>query len=89
MCEMGRLDKVLRKVLDGRSDANIAFRDLRSLLLGLGFEERTKGSHHIFRRRGVEELINLQREGSEAKPYQVRQVRSAIQRYRLWESDDA
>jgi predicted RNA binding protein YcfA (HicA-like mRNA interferase family) len=51
-------------VLEGRSDANIAFDDLRALLLRLGFEERTRGSHHIFRRSNVEERINLQREGS-------------------------
>jgi hypothetical protein len=40
-----------------------------ALLLHLGFEERTRGSHHIFRRAGIEERINLQREGSQAKPY--------------------
>jgi predicted RNA binding protein YcfA (HicA-like mRNA interferase family) len=51
-------------VLEGRSDANIAFDDLRALLLRLGFEERTRGSHHMFRRSNVEERINLQREGS-------------------------
>ena len=37
----------------------------------------------IFRKAGVEEKINLQREGSEAKPYQVRQVRVVILKYRL------
>lgn len=31
----------------------------------------------------VDELINLQRDGSEAKPYQVRQVRAVILRFRL------
>jgi hypothetical protein len=49
----------------------------------LGFEERTRGSHHIFRRHGVRELINLQREGSKAKVYQVRQVRQVVVRYGL------
>ena len=44
---------------------------------------RVRGSHHIFRKAGVEEKINLQREGSEAKPYQVRQVRAVILKYRL------
>ena len=59
------------------------FNDLRQMLLWLGFEERTRGSHHIFRRRGVRELINLQREGNKAKVYQVRQVRQIIVRYGL------
>ena len=50
---------------------------------GLGFTERIRGSHHIFRREGVRELINLQRDGSQAKPYQVRQVRQVILRNHL------
>ena len=51
----------------------------------LGFDERTPGSHHIFRTPGVEERINLQRDGKHAKVYQVRQVRAVILRYRLGE----
>jgi len=80
--------KALWKVLSGRSDANIRFADLRSLLLALGFTERTSGSHHIFGRPGVEELVNLQREGNMAKVYQVRQVRRVILRYGLGEAID-
>jgi predicted RNA binding protein YcfA (HicA-like mRNA interferase family) len=49
----------------------------------LGFEKRVKGSHHLFRKAGVEERINLQREGNNAKPYQVRQVRAVILKYKL------
>jgi predicted RNA binding protein YcfA (HicA-like mRNA interferase family) len=77
------MDKVLERVLSRTSDANIRFDDLCHLLSGLGFEMRVRGSHHIFRKAGVEEKINLQREGSEAKPYQVRQVRDVILKYRL------
>jgi len=51
----------------------------------LGFEKRVKGSHHLFRRAGVEERINLQREGNNAKPYQVKQVRAVILKYKLGE----
>ncbi|MGH8651031.1 MAG: type II toxin-antitoxin system HicA family toxin [Gammaproteobacteria bacterium] len=85
---MGRHSKLLQRILDGRSDANIDFQDLRALLLHLGFAERTRGSHHIFRRTDVEERINLQRQGSKAKPYQVCQVRAVILRYRLGETTD-
>lgn len=80
---MGRFEKLLLKVLRGTADANIDFDDLRQLLLHLGFEERVKGSHHIFRKGGIEERINLQQDGSKAKPYQVRQVRAVITRYKL------
>jgi hypothetical protein len=37
---------------------------------------RARGSHHIFTRDGVPEILNLQPKGSEAKPYQVKQVRN-------------
>lgn len=84
---MGRYDKLLTQVLRGTSDANIAFDDLCQLLRYLGFDERVRGSHHIFRRAGVEERINLQRDGSKAKPYQVRQVRAVVVRYSLGGSD--
>ena len=80
---MARHEKTLLRILRGGSDANIGFDDLRALLLYLGFEERTRGSHHIFFKAGIEELINLQRSGSKAKPYQVSQVRSVITRHGL------
>lgn len=76
-------DTVLERVLSRTSDANIRFDDLCHLLRSLGFEMRVRSSHHIFRKAGVEEKINLQREGNEAKPYQVRQVRAVILKYRL------
>jgi hypothetical protein len=76
-------DKVFEQVLSGRSDANIRFADLCGLLLRLGFEMRTSGSHHVFRMAGVEEKINIQKDGSKAKPYQVKQVRAVIVKYRF------
>lgn len=84
---MGRYDKLLLQVLRGASDANISFNDLCQLLTQLGFEERVRGSHHIFVRKGVAERINLQRDGNKAKPYQVRQVRAVIVEYSLGGSD--
>ena len=76
-------DKTLRRVLGGTADAAIRFDELCSLLEALGFDKRVKGSHHVFRRPGVEEKINLQRDGGSAKPYQVKQVRAVILKYRL------
>ncbi len=75
--------KTLAKVLQGTSDANIRFGDLRALLAALGFEERIKGSHHIFNIEGREAALNLQPKGSRAKAYQVRQVRQIIIEHRL------
>jgi hypothetical protein len=53
----------------------------------LGFEERIRGSHHCFVKVGVEQLINVQREGDKVKPYQVRQVRAVLLRNRLGGND--
>jgi hypothetical protein len=78
-----RPDKLFERVLRGRSDANINFDDLCSLMRMLGFAERVKGSHRIFTREGVAEIVNLQPRGNGAKPYQVRQVRNIILKYRL------
>ena len=80
---MGKHEELRLRILQGKSDANVDFDDLCRLLLDLGFEQRTRGSHHVFRKRGVRELINLQRDGSKAKVYQVRQVRQVILRYGL------
>lgn len=76
-------DKTMQRVLGARADANIRFADLCGVLRWLGFEMRTDGSHHVFRRRGIPEKPNLQRDGSMAKAYQVRQVRQVILKYGL------
>jgi predicted RNA binding protein YcfA (HicA-like mRNA interferase family) len=80
---MGKYDKLLQKILSGVADANIAFDDLCEILTRLGFEIRVRGSHHIFRKAGIEEKINLQKDGAKAKPYQVRQVRNILVKYKL------
>ncbi|MBS3947516.1 MAG: type II toxin-antitoxin system HicA family toxin [Dethiobacter sp.] len=82
---MSRYEQLLLRILRGRSDANIRFDELCQLLRHLGFEERIRGSHHIFRKPGVAEKINLQRDDGHAKVYQVRQVRRVILKYRLGE----
>lgn len=86
---MGRRHKLSDGVLTGTADHSIGFDELRSLLLWLGFEERIRGSHHLYRKAGIRDKINLQRQGSQAKPYQVRQVRAVLIEYRLGGRDDA
>ena len=76
------------RILSGSADRNIRFEELRRLLAGLGFEERVRGSHiyTIYTRPGVKEIINLQRrDGGLARPYQVKQVRHLIVKYKLAE----
>jgi predicted RNA binding protein YcfA (HicA-like mRNA interferase family) len=77
------VEQTLEKLLRGASDANIRFDELCRLLQAKGFRMRVSGSHHIFTQPGVMERINLQREGSKAKPYQVRQVRKILATYKM------
>jgi hypothetical protein len=80
---MSQFQKLLLILLSGRSDNNIAFSELTNLLERLGFGSRVKGSHHIFTKNDVEEILNLQPRGALAKPYQVKQVRDVLIKYRL------
>ena len=80
---MGKWAKLRDRILLGKSDANISFVDLCGLLSDYGFKGRIKGSHHIFFRKDIEEIINIQREGKMAKPYQVKQIRNIIIKYKL------
>jgi hypothetical protein len=82
---MSKHTQLLGKILSGTADANIPFTGLCHLLQRFGFQMRVRGSHHIFFRNGVEEILNLQPRGAEAKPYQVKQVRSVILKYKLAE----
>ena len=85
---MSVFGKALRRLLSSSADANIDFQDLCRVLTHLGFELRIKGSHHIFHREGIPEIINLQPRGSLAKPYQVKQVRDVLTRHHLVPKDD-
>jgi hypothetical protein len=69
---MGKYEKLIWKVLSGRQDASIRFSEAITLLKALGFTQRTHGSHNIFFRKEVEEIINLQPDDSKTKPYQVK-----------------
>lgn len=84
---MSKHAKLLEKILLGTADANIPFEGLCVLLQKLGFQMCVRGSHHIFYMQGVEEILNLQPRGSSAKPYQVKQVRNVILKYKLAEAD--
>ena len=85
---MSKVSKFIFLILSGKSDANIDFNALCRLLSDFGFIERIKGSHHIFTRDGVDEIINIQPTGSKAKAYQVRQVRNLILKYKLGASNE-
>ena len=82
---MTRYGKLLASLLSGAVDQSLRCDDVCGLLRRLGFVERRRGgSHRIFSREGVAEILNLQpRAGGVAKAYQVKQVREIILRYQL------
>ncbi|MEO8348648.1 MAG: type II toxin-antitoxin system HicA family toxin [Acidobacteriota bacterium] len=80
---MTRAGRLLERVLRGTSDADVPFAGICRLLRALGFEERIRGSHHIFAKNGVGEILNLQPRQGRAKPYQIRQIRQVILKYKL------
>ncbi len=74
--------KILQKIL--ASSRNIRFSDMMNLVEGFGFTlSRTDGSHHIFTRQDIPELVNLQKIKGQAKPYQIRQFLKLVEKHNL------
>jgi hypothetical protein len=80
---VGRRRKLYDSIISGRSDANIPFEQTVNMLKYLGFDERIRGSHHVFVREGIEEMIDIQDVGGECKPYQVKQMCAVLKKYNL------
>jgi len=86
---LGKIDKILLKVLGAKSDSNIDFVDIVNLLIYLNFNERIKGSHHVFSKDGIPEIINIQSiDNNKSKAYQVKQIRNIILKYKLGAIDN-
>ena len=80
---MRKYEKLYEHIIMRKSDANVPFDALCTLIKRLGFDERIKGDHHIFTRRDVEEILNIQPKEGKGKPYQVKQVREIILKYQI------
>ena len=75
---MSRYAKALQRLLTGTADQTIRYDVLCSLLGRLGFAERQRGgSHRIFSRDGVLEILNLQPRRT-GQPNRTRSGRSAM-----------
>ena len=65
---------------------NVRFEELCRAAESFGFKFKGgKGSHRIFARQGIKELLNFQDVRGKAKPYQVRQFIRLIEKYNLVE----
>ena len=80
---MSKYEKLFMSIMSGTQDSSISFSDLQKVLTLLGFTVRIKGDHFIYTKDGIEEIINIQPAGNKAKPYQVKQVRNIILKYKL------
>lgn len=79
--------KLLRKALT--SPKNLRFGDMAALVEAFGFRlSRSSGSHHIYTRSGISELVNLQEVDGKAKPYQIGQFLRLVERYNLELEED-
>lgn len=79
--------KVYNAVMSGKSDYNIKFSDLQNLIVDLDFQfKRQNGSHKIYYNEDIQEIMNIQKDGSKAKAYEVRQLRNLIIKYNLGRS---
>ena len=79
--------KLLAAIL--QSQKNVRFQDMTALVMAFGFRlERMSGSHHIFVHDAIPELVNLQNVHGEAKPYQIKQFLSLVERYNLTLEDE-
>lgn len=67
--------------MSGMQDNNIKFKELQKLLDILGFGHRIRGDHFIYYYGNLPENINIQPDGSMAKPYQVKQIRNYLLKY--------
>jgi predicted RNA binding protein YcfA (HicA-like mRNA interferase family) len=68
---------------------NIRFSEAASVAEAFGFKlDRINGSHHIYVRSDVPELVNLQKVKGKAKPYQIRQLLKIIETHNLKMEDE-
>ena len=78
---MTRIAKLYAQIKSGRRPS---FNELCLLAESFGFQlMRTSGSHHIYQHPDVPGNLNLQPDGKEAKPYQVRQFLALINEHNL------
>ena len=81
---MSKQKKLLLKFMSGTHDKNIEFTELQQILLVYGFIcVRVKGDHFIYTKENIDEIINIQPIDNMAKPYQVKQVRELVHRYKM------
>ena len=83
---MTRRQKLIEKIKN--NPAGVRFQEICRLAEQLGFTNRGgKGSHIVYEKDGVEEILTFQNRKGMAKPYQVKQLLAVIEKFRLGERE--
>jgi len=78
---MTRLEKLLIRF---RAGSELSFAELQTILRVYGFQlDRVSGSHHIYVHPSARRPISVQPDGKSAKRYQIKQLRTMIDEFRL------
>lgn len=79
---MGNIQKLFDKIKNNPKD--VRFNDICRLAEYFGFTYRGgKGSHRVYTRKGIYEILNFQNVNGKTKPYQVRQFLKIVEDYNL------
>jgi len=74
--------KFLAQIINNRK--NVKYNDFVTLVLAFGYEYvRSNGSHNMYEHKDVPELLNIQNNKGEAKPYQVKQFLNFVEKFNL------
>jgi len=74
--------KLFQRMMNNQK--NIGFNDFTLMTKSFGFSlDRVDGSHQIYKRNDVEELLNIQNNKGKAKPYQVKYFLFLVEKYNL------
>lgn len=81
---MTSYNKLYDKIIKSENCNNIKFNEFKLFLEKTGFQlVRTRGDHHMYVFDGLDEIINIQPNGKNAKAYQIKQVRFIVNKYKL------
>lgn len=74
-------NEILEYIEELESETNVRFNRLKRICENVFGVPRIKGSHHIFKTPWPgDPRINIQKDGKDAKPYQVKQVKKALEK---------
>jgi predicted RNA binding protein YcfA (HicA-like mRNA interferase family) len=70
---MSKLEKLIQKIF---ARQQVSYNDAEKILLGLGYELKTRGSHHVFRKDGCRHVTIKNR--PQLLQYQLKDLEEAL-----------